>query len=262
MLDVSVVLLTYNQKDYVNQAIDSILSQQFKGSWELIIGDDCSNDGTFDIISSIEQLKLISSKVYSNQRNLGLSRNYEKAILKAKGKYIAYLEGDDYWTDSLKLQKQFDALESNSEYSMAFHDFIYHYQNNGLFNDSNLKNTNLRKNREISEMVVGCLIHQNTIMFRNCFRKLPIWFFLSRNHDTWLLAYLSNWGPALYVECEPLIYRIIDKSLWSSLSPFKKHFNGFITILTIFPITPIRHHYLLLRKLNSKLYQMIKFILK
>lgn len=261
MIDLSIILLTYNQEQYIGKALDSIFIQKFTGVFEVIICDDFSSDSTQSIINGFIG-RFDNVKFIKNDVNIGLSKNYQNAILNSKGKYIAYLEGDDYWTDEFKIQKQFDALESNPNYSLAFHNFVYVDKNAKILNDSNTQNETLKRNRTIKDMVNGCLIHQNTIMFRNVFKQLPKWFFLAKNHDTWLLAYLSNWGPALYVECSPLHYRMLENSLWSSLSFFKKHYNGFVTILTILPIVPSKYYLSLFRKLSSKVFQMIRTVYK
>lgn len=261
MIDLSIILLTFNQERFVRKSLESILSQEFDGKFEVIIYDDFSTDGTFSILENLVEGKE-NTYLFRNNKNLGLSKNYQNAFLKCKGKYIAYLEGDDYWTDPFKIQKQFTALEQNQKFSLAFHDFVYIDENSNLISASYLSNSKLRKDRSVSDMLSGCLIHQNTIMYRKVFSKLPIWFFLAKNHDTWLLAYLSNWGPALYVSCSPLHYRIWNNSLWSSLSQFNKQFNGLITILTIFPIAPIKKYHLLIKKSLSKIIQIFKLLLR
>ncbi|PZX49796.1 glycosyltransferase involved in cell wall biosynthesis [Algoriphagus ratkowskyi] len=251
-IDISVVLLTYNQEYYVRQALDSILNQNFTGRWEIIVGDDCSLDNTANVIE-IGKGNFDFIKVFTNSKNLGLSKNYEKAILLSKGKYIAYIEGDDYWTDEFKLQKQFDFLELNPKYVLAFHDFVLIDNVGNIISESNLEKPNLKKNRSKKEMVAGCLIHQNTMMFRNVISKFPLGFFKSRNHDTFLIAYLSNWGLAGYVYCKPLHYRYLNTSLWSSLDNKKKHLNGIITYWWIFTIAPVETLWPLFLRLLSKI---------
>lgn len=257
-IDLSVILLTYNQESYVCTSLDSILNQNFSGTWEIIIADDYSSDNTVEIVKSTIRTfnsDLIDS--YSNEVNLGLSRNYEKAINKAKGKYIAYLEGDDYWTDPNKLQKQFDFLERNTKYVLAFHDFVTIDSNDLIISDKNLYKSSLKRNRLKKDMITGCLIHQNTIMFRNVVGKLPLGFFKAKNHDTFLIAYLSKWGAAGYVNCDPLHYRIHENSLWSSLSEKEKHKNGLNTYLWIFSIASPEFYVALCRKVLSKIKSII-----
>ncbi|EAZ82444.1 glycosyltransferase [Algoriphagus machipongonensis] len=259
-IDISVVLLTYNQEAYVNKSIDSILNQKFSGSLEIIVVDDCSDDHTFEIIQSKKPINSVLIRTYSNKVNLGLAKNYEKAIFKANGKYIAYLEGDDYWTDPFKLQKQFEFLEKHPECVLSFHDFVTIDKNDKIISDKNLLNKSIKKNRSKKEMVMGCLIHQNTMVFRNVVRKFPLGFFKARNHDTFFISFLSNWGTAGYVECDPLHYRIIENSLWSSLSTRKKHINGLITYLWIFSIVKPSFYFVLLNKILLKMkYILLRF---
>lgn len=251
-VDVTVILLTFNQEKYVCEALDSIVSQNFTKDWEIIVADDSSTDNTFKIVQSYKEKYPSLLKIYSNKKNLGLALNYQNAILKARGKYIAYLEGDDYWTDKFKLQKQFDYLEKDPSAILAFHDFILIDESGELISDSNLNNNNLKRSRTKKEMVTGCLIHQNTIMFRNVIRDLPRGFFRAKNHDTFLIAYLSNWGNAGFVECKPLHYRMLSNSLWSSLTKKQKHLNGLITFFWILTVVSPVYYYYVFSKIVSK----------
>lgn len=252
-IDVSVVLLTYNHEKYISFAIESILKQQFDGTFQVIIGDDFSSDSTLEIIEKFHSSNSKVIQYYSNSRNIGLARNFEKGILQAKGKFIAYLEGDDYWTDTAKLQKQFDYLKKNPNCILAFHDFVTIDINNRVISERNLFNSFLQKNRSKKEMLTGCLIHQNTMMFRNVVRKFPVGFFLAKNHDTFFIAYLTKWGYAGYVKCEPMHYRIHKESLWSSLSSRKKHINGLITYSIILFYTPFIYSGSVVWKIGSKI---------
>ena len=117
---VSVCMLTYNHEKYIAQAIESVLMQKTDFDYELVIGEDCSVDKTREIVKKF-QLKCpnIIKPIY-HERNVGASRNCFEFVLPAcKGKYIALLEGDDYWIDSLKLQKQIDVFEANSHIALC-----------------------------------------------------------------------------------------------------------------------------------------------
>lgn len=257
MIDVSIILLTYNQDRFVQQALNSIFSQIYSIEVEIIVGDDHSNDQTINIINNYLVNTRDVVNLYSNTNNLGLARNYEKAVKLAKGKYIVYLEGDDYWTDPLKLQKQFDFLEANRRFVLSFHDFLTIDTDNNIISDKNLFNISLQKNRSRKDMVTGCLIHQNTMMFRNIVKKIPFGFFAAKNHDTFFIAYLSKWGEAGYVKCQPLYYRIHGDSLWSSLSGKRKHLNNLITYLIILFYVPPRYFGNVIWKLGSKIKSLI-----
>lgn len=126
---ISVVVTTYNHKDYIKQCLDGILMQQTNFPFEIILGEDDSTDGTKEICveyakthPQIIRLFLRSRKdvIYIGGNPTGRYNTIE-CLKAAKGKYIAICEGDDYWTDPLKLQKQVDFLESNHDFSLIFH---------------------------------------------------------------------------------------------------------------------------------------------
>lgn len=121
---VSICCITYNHAPYIRQCLDGFVMQKTNFQYEILIHDDASTDGTADIIREYESkypglIKPIYQieNQYSKGKNISATYNWPRAI----GKYIAQCEGDDYWTDSLKLQKQVDFMEANPEYSMCFH---------------------------------------------------------------------------------------------------------------------------------------------
>ena len=118
---VSVSMITYNQKDYIRQAIDGVLMQKTDFTIELILSDDCSTDSTSDICYEYYCKYPNIIRLVSPSENLGSIRNFLRNLEFCRGKYIALCEGDDYWTDPLKLQKQVDFLESHTDYSMCLH---------------------------------------------------------------------------------------------------------------------------------------------
>ena len=122
---VSVCCITYNQVFYIRQCLDGFLMQKTNFKFEVIIHDDCSTDGTTDVIREyVEKYPDLIKPIFQerNQYQNGCKRILATFVYpKAQGKYIALCEGDDYWTDPLKLQKQVDFLESHPDYSMCFH---------------------------------------------------------------------------------------------------------------------------------------------
>ena len=131
---VSICCITYNHAQFIRKCLDGFLMQQTDFPIEILIHDDCSTDGTTEIIREYEaKYPELIFPLYEeeNQYQHGKAAeidfyNYRRA----RGKYIAYCEGDDYWTDPLKLQKQVNFMEANPEYSVCFHDFqIYDLRN-------------------------------------------------------------------------------------------------------------------------------------
>ena len=118
---VSICTITYNHEKYIADALDSFLMQETDFPFEILIDEDCSLDSTADIIRTYMKKFPNIINATLRDKNLGGGINSIENYKKAKGKYIALCEGDDYWTDPLKLQKQVNFLESHEEYNMVFH---------------------------------------------------------------------------------------------------------------------------------------------
>jgi glycosyltransferase involved in cell wall biosynthesis len=130
---VSVSCLTYNHGDYIEESLEGILMQKTDFCFEVLIHDDASTDDTIKIIKRYQKeypnvIKPIfqqKNKHSMGQRGMNIKYN----LSRAKGRYIALCEGDDYWTDPLKLQKQIDFLEENPSYAVSFHDVDIAFEN-------------------------------------------------------------------------------------------------------------------------------------
>lgn len=121
---VSIVCMTFNHKDYIKKALDSFLSQKTNFNFEVLVHDDCSTDGTDLIVKEYEtKYPDIVKPIYEkeNQYSKGIRIITGIMLPRCKGKYLSFCEGDDYWTDSLKLQKQVDYLESHPECTLCIH---------------------------------------------------------------------------------------------------------------------------------------------
>lgn len=134
---VSVIMITYGHEKYIEEAIESVLMQECDFEVELIVANDCSPDGTDFVVNNIIQNHSKSSwiKYTKHPQNKGMIPNFTWAVKQCKGKYIAICEGDDYWTDPLKLQKQVDFLEDNSEYTFCVHRYKLYIDNKKEFED-------------------------------------------------------------------------------------------------------------------------------
>lgn len=121
----SIGMLTYNQVKYVRQALDSILMQKVNFRYEVIVGDDCSTDGTQDILKEYAAKHPDIFRLVLRKENVGATRNNYDLKHRASGKYFACLEGDDYWTDTYKLQTQIDFLEAHPAYIACVHKCIF-----------------------------------------------------------------------------------------------------------------------------------------
>lgn len=116
----SICCRTYNLEKYVAESIDSFLMQETNFPFEIVIDDDCSLDGTGEIIR--QYTEKFPNIIKSNLRdlNVGLRKNFLENLQRARGKYLVLCDGDDYWTDQLKVQKQVAFLEKNDEYVLTY----------------------------------------------------------------------------------------------------------------------------------------------
>lgn len=111
---VSVCMTTYNHAPYLRQAVESVLSQQTLFDFELVLGEDCSTDLTAEICREYAAKYPGRVRLVTGARNVGWRANYRRTFDACRGKYVAYCDGDDWWTDPCKLQMQADLMEVRS----------------------------------------------------------------------------------------------------------------------------------------------------
>jgi len=165
---VSIFMLTYNQEEYIIQAIEGVLMQKTDFSIQLVIGEDCSTDNTRDIVKDYAQKYPDKIRLILNETNIGLIANYVKTYAQCTGKYVAICDGDDYWIDPFKLQKQVDFLETHSDYAIV-------YTNNmNLIPSGKILVSDKKDNLAITtfdELIFKNYIPSVTALFRN--KQLP-----------------------------------------------------------------------------------------
>lgn len=134
---VSISCITYNHVQYIRQCLDGFLMQHTNFAFEVLIHDDCSTDGTTEIIKEYELMYPdIIKPIYEKENQYQQGKPSGSVVWnfpRAQGKYIALCEGDDYWTDPLKLQKQVDFLEANPDYGMCYTQSRVFYQSSNVF---------------------------------------------------------------------------------------------------------------------------------
>ena len=168
-----IVCITYNQGLFIRQALNSFLMQKTNFPFEVIIGDDCSTDSTPRIIKEYSKKYPEIIKPILREENIGATQNFVDTLSRAKTKYLAICEGDDYWTDPLKLQKQVDFLESHPDYSICFHPVEVKWED-GSYPDSIFPNDKTRFYKdtlELSDLLKHNFIQTNSVMYRWRFHK-------------------------------------------------------------------------------------------
>lgn len=216
-MKVSVLVVTYNQKNFAPRAVASALMQKTNFEFEIVVGDDCSTDGTLETLSEIQHSRPDRVRLLPSSRNLGFSgkNNFVRTLRACRGHYVAVLEGDDYWTSPHKLQRQADFLDQNPDCSAVFHNVLVVYEGKTR---RHLFHGGLLQNR------FSCrdLLHRNwvasgSVMFRNrLWRELPPWFFRTLLGDWALHVIHSRYGDLAYLDEVLGVYRIHRAGVWSA----------------------------------------------
>jgi len=224
---VSVLMITYNHEQFITQAIDSVLMQQTDFEYELIIGEDCSTDSTREIVIEYAGKHPEKIRPLLHDHNLGMMGKYNfVAVYKmCQGKYIALLEGDDYWTDPYKLQKQVEFLENHPECTLCAHNTKIVYENcespEKAFLPKTLDNfipAGQEKIFDIEELFKWYFMHTSSIFFRNGVIKIfPEYFYRLPMADWGLFILLALSGRIGYVNEIMSAYRIHSNGIWNGL---------------------------------------------
>ncbi len=220
---VTVVVLTYNHERFIRQAVESVLAQKTSFPVEILVGEDRSTDRTREILTELAQKSPGRLTLLFREANLGLSRNLQDCREKAAGRYLAILEGDDYWIDSAKLQKTADAMEAHPDWSMVFHSArIFH-------EDGAVKDLIAPVNPPAAPLSVPELLLENRVpthsvsMFRQgLVERTPDWHVKLRNGDWALNVLHADRGPVGFLPDVMTAYRFHQGGLWSGSMSFDR----------------------------------------
>lgn len=225
-ITLQVGMITFNQKNYVRQAIESVLNQKTNFKFEILINDDCSTDGTAEIIREYEErypdiIKAVYQTENQYSKGLAIMRNF--IFPRVTAKYFAICEGDDFYCDDTKLQQQVDFLEAHPEYVGCFHPVKIIYEDNPNrieygSTKSELENDPvLTLEKELKANHIGT----NTVMYRwmyngqdirDCFpdKILP---------GDWYIHLLHlKHGNVYHFSDEPMsVYRVNKGGIWGPL---------------------------------------------
>ena len=213
---VSVVMVTYGHEQFIKQSIEGVLMQDCDFDIELILANDCSPDLTDEVVRGILENHPKSNwiKYTKHPKNIGMISNFMWAASQATAKYIALCDGDDYWTDPLKLQKQVDFLEANEDYAICFHDVLEFHQNTSFFKDDYMSMHNKETHFDSLKIARGNFIHTPSVVLRNDF-EIPNWF-LEVVLGDWSLYLLQLKGRKIKRFKEKMaVYRVHDQGVWT-----------------------------------------------
>ena len=213
-IKISACIITYNQQDYIRECLEGAINQVVLCDYEIVIGDDCSTDQTNTICLEYAQKYPEKIKLLSREKNLGMAKNWVNTISECQGNYIAICEGDDYWTDSNKLQKQIDFLEAHPECSFSFHKAVRFDARNAAHNKiypQNITKTilNPKDFYAIPTIPTASVVFRNPVQIPN----------LMHSHlDTLLYASLLSKGDAGFINEQMSFYRLHDEGISNEYS--------------------------------------------
>ena len=218
-IKISACIITFNHENFIRECLDGAINQNVNFEYDIVIGEDNSSDRTRQICIEYTEKYPNLIKFFPREKNLGMIRNWIETIQNCQGKYIALCEGDDYWTDPLKLQKQVDFLEKNKDIVICGH---------GARILDTIRNTEfLEVNREryiyFEDMIKKNWFFTSSVVFRNIIKKFPINFHKLPQGDWPLYLLLLEKGAGYFMNENMSVYRCHEKGVWSTLDEIEAH---------------------------------------
>lgn len=225
---VSVLVFAYNHEDYIEEAINSVVSQKCSFDFEVIVSDDCSTDSTLRIINQLQLKYPNLIRIISNGRNLGLNRTFVNAVRSAKGVYLAPLGGDDYWIVENKLEMQVQKLLSDKEIAYVHTEYkSLNVSDNVISNHINRNWNSVLMRKKGKESLLAMLSHNWTgypCGTTSCYRKAPLLTGINNHPEimdydlsgegTITHASMSYYGGVYaFIPIQTAMYRVHAKSL-------------------------------------------------
>jgi len=221
---VSVLMITYNHEKYIAQAIESVLMQKTDFPYDLIIGEDCSTDGAREIVREYERKYPTIVRTFLPERNVGGHENFRQVFLSSRGRYLAVIEGDDYWTSPEKLQIQADALDAHPETAVCCHRSVWHY-NDGSQPDRIWPEIP-EGVYELENVLSDYFLNTASLMFRRVIDDVPAWHWSLYMGDIPLFVTLAQYGNIRLLPQTMAVYRIHAGGLWSRLDNLHRARNN------------------------------------
>ncbi|WP_290698661.1 glycosyltransferase [Lacinutrix sp.] len=234
----SICCTTFNQEKYVAKTLEGFLKQKTNFPIEIIIHDDASTDNTQDIIKDFAKrdlrIKTILQKENQYSQNIKPTANF--CIPMATGKYIALCEGDDYWVDELKLQKQVDFLEANPEYVVSWTNFEVLKNNKIIANDFSYNEAEVTI--DFNNLFTPYCTYTLTTVFKKQALDLELYKTLKKSKDNSLYVMLLQKGKGVFLNFYGAVYRIHDGGVYSLKSDFFKHYSSYLNLNEITKVIP------------------------
>ncbi|MCI8417910.1 MAG: glycosyltransferase [Lachnospiraceae bacterium] len=217
-VDVSIIVPVYNHERYVEQTLKSIINQETTYTYEILIGEDCSPDHSKDVIKGFEKENPEKIRAFYREQNMGGTRNIYELFMVARGRYVAVLEGDDYWIDKYKIQKQVSFLDKHPEYIGVASNFSIIDKYGNIVEERCISSNHLNCGFLWKDFLSrGFEFHTATLMYHNIYLEEKDYSIFYKAHelvgDLTALTLLLNRSNIYVMEDVMSAYRrIIDKS--------------------------------------------------
>jgi glycosyltransferase involved in cell wall biosynthesis len=221
---ISVLLVSYNHEKYIRQALDALFGQNFDGPIELVVADDKSTDSTLSIIKQYEGVdSRFTFKYLDYSKNLGITKNYKRGFKACSSEYVAVLEGDDYWVNPMKIQRQCDFLDNHWECDLCSVNYFVYEEDRAQFTARTSIGTGYRflSTRDlIADNLVG---NFSTCMYRkSALDKLPSALYEIKSYDWIVNICVAREGLIGFLQEPMSVYRLHAKGAWTKASSVEK----------------------------------------
>jgi glycosyltransferase involved in cell wall biosynthesis len=235
-MKINIVVTAYNHEKYIAQCMESVLCQVGDFQMEVIVGDDASTDNTREILEGFQHSHPGVVSLLPAGPNLGVTGNLKRCLDACSGDFIAVCEGDDYWTDTHKLQRQMDCLQLHPDYSMCFSALRLYFQDTNTFVLNVLPERDFLQTEDlISRNYIAnfscCMYRESTV------RRLPSGIFDMFIADWMFNIACSQLGTIGFIRDPLSVYRIHSRGAWSGMLPVQSlretcrlidHYNEFL----------------------------------
>jgi glycosyltransferase involved in cell wall biosynthesis len=211
----SVAMITYNHESFIGQALESVLAQRVNFDYEIVVGEDCSTDGTRAILMDFCRRYPERIVPLLHDRNIGALRNFQATLAACRGQYLAIVEGDDYWTCQRKLQTQVDFLDEHPDYAICFHRARTRDETASARTDVLPRCP--AGTYTIEDLIAFNLIPTCTVMYRRAsVGPLPNWFLDLKLGDWPLHILVARFGKIRLMDEVMAVYRMHPGGMWTS----------------------------------------------
>ena len=250
---VSVHMVTFNHEPFIEQALEGILMQETTFPIELVVGEDCSTDRTREIVLEYRRKHPDVVRVALWDKNVGGRRNSLELYRLIRGEYVAYNEGDDYWTDPHKLQKQVEILDAHPTFPACCHRVGYVNCETGKA--GTLTTSPSHETVSIADIILALPVHASGFMFRRkLLLPLPQAYFDAPFGDVFVFCVLADRGDFGYIDEEMSIYRRHSGGIWSGTSAITNYRTSVAAWRMIDAYFGYRYHQLIRFRLSHHLH--------